>query len=58
VRVRVKSHTMAMLGEAGAARSAGAERQPQAPGAPTQGAEAPGLPIPNPAGLLKGLFGR
>jgi hypothetical protein len=49
---------MAMLGEAGAARSAGAERQPQAPGAPTQGAEAPGLPIPNPAGLLKGLFGR
>jgi hypothetical protein len=58
VRVRVKSHTMAMMGEAGAARSAGAERQQQAPGAPAQGAESPGLPIPNPAGLLKGLFGR
>ena len=58
VRVRVKSHTMAMLGDAGAARSAGAERQQPAPGAPTQGAESPGLPIPNPAGLLKGLFGR
>ena len=72
VRVRVKSSTMAMLGdEQGGRRSAGRsrpepreQRQPrdQAPGdAPPQQGNAepgPGLGLPNPAGLLKGLFGR
>ncbi|MDF2462104.1 MAG: hypothetical protein K0Q43_339 [Ramlibacter sp.] len=62
VRVRVKAHTMAMLGQENE-RSARGERnqasQPQM--GQTQEAEAPsqgGLPIPNPAGILKGLFGR
>ncbi len=60
VRVRVKSHTMAMLGETGA-RSAGVRRQQEMPqGKPAPDAEPaqPALPFPNPAGLLKGLFGR
>ncbi|HEX9719278.1 MAG TPA: hypothetical protein VGA59_06060 [Ramlibacter sp.] len=64
VRVRVKSHTMAMLGEEGA-RSAGGRRgqdsrqemRQEMPGTPAQEAES-ALPIPNPAGILKGLFGR
>jgi hypothetical protein len=63
VRVRVKSHTMAMLGEEGG-RSAGArpgqrrqEQRQEMPGQPEQGAES-ASPIPNPASILKGLFGR
>jgi hypothetical protein len=66
VRVRVKSHTMAMLGESGPARPARAQRRQQTPGAqsapdtsdaqPTP-SDSP-LPFPNPAGILKGLFGR
>ena len=70
VRVRVKSHTMAMLGgESGPAPARAQRRQPEtreAPGA--QGAadaadaqtmpSDPPLPFPNPAGILKGLFGR
>jgi len=61
VRVRVKAHTMAMLGQENE-RSASGERNQR--GQPetgrTEEAEAPssGLPIPNPAGILKGLFGR
>jgi len=72
VRVRVKSSTMAMLGdEQGGRRSAGRSRpepreqrqqRDQATGdAPPQQGNAepgPGLGLPNPAGLLKGLFGR
>jgi hypothetical protein len=56
VRVRVKSHTMAMLGEGGA-RSARTQRDQEAPGKPAQEAESPS-PFPNPTGILKGLFGR
>ena len=60
VRVRVKSHTMAVLGENSARSSAAAERNQQRSGGqsgeqPEQGAESL---LPNPAGLLKGLFGR
>ena len=65
VRVRVKSQTMAMLGEeSGGRRSAGRSRSEQgpstqpAPESPTQGAAESVMPLPNPAGLLKGLFGR
>jgi hypothetical protein len=70
VRVRVKSHTMAMLGQENE-RSARGERNQgsQVPMGQAQGqgqgqgqeSEAPsqgGFPIPNPAGILKGLFGR
>jgi hypothetical protein len=60
VRVRVKSHTMAMLGEdqggqgsAASARPAGAEATPASP---AQSALESVLPIPG--GLLRGLFGR
>lgn len=56
VRVRVKSHTMAMLGEGGA-RSARTQRDQEAPGKPAQEAES-ASPFPNPTGILKGLFGR
>jgi hypothetical protein len=71
VRVRIKSQTMAMLGEdsGGGRRSAGRSRpeqsapqqqgtsQQQAPvESPAQGAG--DSLIPNPAGVLKGLFGR
>jgi hypothetical protein len=65
VRVRVKSNTMAMLGEEqggrGAAASAPPGRPDTAPAAqanPVQGGVEPVLPLPNPASLLKGLFGR
>ncbi len=65
VRVRVKAHTMAMLGQenersARGERSQRAQRGQPEPGR-TEEAETPsqgGLPIPNPAGILKGLFGR
>ena len=62
VRVRVKAHTMAMLGQENE-RSARGERNQRGQPEPgrTEEAEAPssgGLPIPNPAGILKGLFGR
>jgi len=60
VRVRVKSHTMAMLGEGGerSARTERNQRPQETPGQPAQDAESPASPFPNPAGLLKGLFGR
>ena len=72
VRVRLKSGTMAMLGEEqGGGRSAersgrsgrsGREQAMPESGTssenPTQGAAESALPLPNPAGLLKGLFGR
>jgi hypothetical protein len=75
VRVRVKSQTMAMLGEEGGSRRSPAGRsrpqqapameqappdgqtQGQAPGSPQSGTESL-IPLPNPAGVLKGLFGR
>ena len=59
VRVRVKSHTMAMLGQENE-RSARGERnqgsQPQM--GQTQEAESPSQGFPNPAGILRGIFGR
>ena len=70
VRVRVKSHTMAMLGEesgrsARGGRASDRERsqmRPQEPGQEMPGQaqreESGAMPIPNPAGILKGLFGR
>jgi hypothetical protein len=66
VRVRVKSNTMAQLGEeprgqsaAAAARPAAAEPPPpqQPPVSPAQSALESVLP-PNAAGVLRGLFGR
>ena len=65
VRVRVKSNTMAQLGEeqrgqssAAAARPAAAEPPPQQPPvSPAQSALESVLP-PNAAGVLRGLFGR
>jgi hypothetical protein len=61
VRVRVKSGTMAMLGEeqGGRDRSAAtAPGQQATPANPAQSAADSVLPVPNPAGLLRGLFGR
>lgn len=74
VRVRIKSQTMAMLGEdsGGGRRSTGSRSraeqgssqqqgtsQQQAPAeSPAQGAAESLIPLPNPAGVLKGLFGR
>ncbi|MCM2253591.1 MAG: hypothetical protein NDJ19_14620, partial [Ramlibacter sp.] len=61
VRVRVKSHTMAMLGEeqGGGRSSAGMPPPGQQSGSDNPPQETPGaLPLPNPANLLKGLFGR
>jgi len=62
VRVRVKSHTMAMLGQENERAARGERNQGSQPQmGQTEEAEAPsqgGLPIPNPAGILKGLFGR
>ena len=65
VRVRVKSQTMAMLGdENSGGHSAGRSRAEQpapgqpAPESPAQGAAGSLIPLPNPAGVLKGLFGR
>jgi hypothetical protein len=66
VRVRVKAHTMAMLGqemEGSAGRGPGARRgADQASPAPAdpaaeQSGESPMLPV-NPGAILKGLFGR
>ena len=72
VRVRVKSHTMAMLGEdsgparrSGRAMPAGADALPVSPGAPMGQAPAdsggdggnPMAPV-NPVNLLRGIFGR
>lgn len=54
VRVRVKSHTMAMLGEE-AGGSGGAARAPEGESAPAGGGQ-PGLP--NPVNILRGIFGR
>jgi hypothetical protein len=65
VRVRVKSQTMAMLGEeSGGRRSAGRSRSERAAPEqaaqenPAQGTAESVMPLPNPASLLKGLFGR
>jgi len=73
VRVRVKSQTMAMLGEdsgggrSSARRSRSEQSAPQQQGtsqqqapaeSPAQGAAESLIPLPNPAGVLKGLFGR
>jgi hypothetical protein len=65
VRVRVKSNTMAMLGEEESRSSRGqqrpqAERRQALPETQAQEPEPqqPAMPFPNPAGVLKGLFGR
>jgi hypothetical protein len=68
VRVRVKSHTMAMLGEEQGARGGAASRgapmpagQDVPPSGPpaTGGAEPqPAIPLPNPVNILRGIFGR
>ncbi len=67
VRVRVKSHTMAMLGEQAQGRAAAARRNPaQAAGQESASPEpanagpanqTPGS-IPNPVNILRGIFGR
>jgi hypothetical protein len=67
VRVRLKSHAMAMLGrdigEGRAARGASRRGEPPtgsgdaAPADQQQGGDKPGLPV-NPGAILKGLFGR
>ncbi|HON30133.1 MAG TPA: hypothetical protein PLN11_03725 [Ottowia sp.] len=64
VRVRVKSHTMAMLGEEGAAAARGGRSGGAAAGAPGQGGEprpedsSPAQILLNPGNLLRGIFGR
>ncbi len=64
VRVRVKANTMAMLGEEQGGRGSAASAAPggpeaaTAPANPAQSAAESMLPIPNPASLLRGLFGR
>ncbi|AMO23287.1 hypothetical protein GCM10027034_42290 [Ramlibacter solisilvae] len=61
VRVRVKSQTMAMLGAESSGRGPSASRPNPQPGpAPEQeqGSSGSLIPLPNPAGVLKGLFGR
>ena len=60
VRVRVKSHTTAMLAEAGARSAGGQQREQARPERQAQEAEPaqPTSPFPNPAGVLRGLFGR
>lgn len=64
LRVRVKANTMAMLGQEQEGRAAPASASRETPEAapaaadPVQRAIESMLPIPNAAGLLKGLFGR
>ena len=64
VRVRVKSHVMAMLGEDGAAAARGGRSGGAAAGAPGQGGEprpedsSPAQILLNPGNLLRGIFGR
>jgi len=64
VRVRVKSHTMAMLGEEGAAAARGGRSGGAAAGAPGQGGEprpedsSPAQILLNSGNLLRGIFGR
>lgn len=63
VRVRVKSHTMAMLGESGSRSAGGGERQrdreqPAAGMPQPQGQEAESVMPIDPGGILRGLFGR
>lgn len=71
VRVRMKSHTMAMLGQEIRESRAGRPTRPAAadqPGAAAdaarsdqqqQGTDKPGLPLPvNPGAILRGIFGR
>lgn len=71
VRVRIKSQTMAMLGEdsGGGGRPSARRSRPeqpqqqgtsqqQVPESPAQDAPGSMIPLPNPAGVLKGLFGR
>lgn len=64
VRVRVKSHTMAMLGQEQGDSSAGrqpgrgrAEEAPPAAAGAQQDSTIPGLPV-NPGQILRGIFGR
>jgi hypothetical protein len=63
VRVRVKSHTMAMLGEESGRRSSASGRGAPPPAGqeappPTNNAGEPPPSMPNPASILKGIFGR
>jgi hypothetical protein len=63
VRVRVKSHTMAMLGQEQGASSAGGQPSPMAGSeaqAPSPAAEQPQeqLRLPSPGSILRGILGR
>jgi len=63
VRVRVKSHTMAMLGQEQGASSAGGQPSPTAGAdaqAPSPAAEQPQeqLRLPSPGSILRGILGR
>lgn len=63
VRVRVKSHTMAMLGQESGERAAGSRRNTpmqagQEPAPPAPGNAESALPLPNPVNILRGIFGR
>ena len=61
VRVRVKSHTMAMLGQENERSRAASATSAASRSRPDRGGRRrlrQACPIPNPAGILKGLFGR
>jgi len=61
VRVRVKSHTMAMLGQDPAERGAARQQAPMAGSeapAPSPAAEQPQPRLPNAGAILRGILGR
>lgn len=61
VRVRVKSHTMAMLGEESAGRAAASGRNPPIPAGQESAPPAPGSAdsaLPGAVNILRGIFGR
>lgn len=60
VRVRVKSHTMAMLGQESEGSAAGSRRSTpmQADQESAPGNAGPAAPLPSPVNILRGIFGR
>ena len=63
VRVRVKSNTMAMLGQESGGSAAGTRRNApgqadQEPTPPAPGNAGAAAPLPNPVNILRGIFGR